>query len=223
MGRPETPQGDTQAGLAMGVLEWYDHLMVDLRDPRVDNWLGMASIWPTVIICTAYVYFVKVLGPRLMKDREPYELKNILLVYNFSQVLFSFWMFMEGWGFYISGNYSWHCEPVDYSEGPVARRALNLAWWYYFSKFIDLFDSFFFVLKKKFAHLSPLHVIHHSTLPFLCWWGPRFVGGGQSGFGPFLNSGVHTLMYLYYLLAMGNGQVANGHTSILANGGETDI
>ena len=42
---------------------------------------------------------------RLMKDREPYELKNILLVYNFSQVLFSFWMFMEGWGFYISGNY----------------------------------------------------------------------------------------------------------------------
>ena len=97
--------------------------------------------------------------------------------------------------------YSWHCEPVDYSESPVARRALNLAWWYYFSKFIDLFDSFFFVLKKKFAHLSPLHVIHHSTLPFLCWWGPRFVGGGQSGFGPFLNSGVHTLMYLYYLLA----------------------
>ena len=83
----------------------------------------------------------------------------------------------------------------------MARRALNLAWWYYFSKFIDLFDSFFFVLKKKFAHLSPLHVIHHSTLPFLCWWGPRFVGGGQSGFGPFLNSGVHTLMYLYYLLA----------------------
>jgi hypothetical protein len=191
----------TPAGLTMGVLEWYDHLMVDLRDPRVDNWLGMASIWPTIIICTVYVYFVKVVGPRLMKDREPYELKNILLVYNFSQVLFSFWMFMEGWGFYISGNYSWHCEPVDYSESPVARRALNLAWWYYFSKFIDLFDSFFFVLKKKFAHLSPLHVIHHSTLPFLCWWGPRFVGGGQSGFGPFLNSGVHTLMYLYYLLA----------------------
>merc|ERR1719204_1518466 len=107
-----------------------------------------------------------------MKDREPFELKKILLAYNFSQVLFSLWMFMEGWGFYISGNYSWHCEP---------------------------FDSVFFVLKKKFAHLSPLHVIHHSTLPFLCWWGPRFVGGGQSGFGPFLNSGVHTLMYLYYL------------------------
>ena len=29
----------------------------------------------------------------------------------------------------------------------------------------------------------------------------RFVGGGQSGFGPFLNSGVHMVMYLYYFLA----------------------
>ena len=48
----------------MGLVEWYNHLMVDLRDPRVDSWLGMYSIWPTIIICSAYVYFVKILGPR---------------------------------------------------------------------------------------------------------------------------------------------------------------
>ena len=29
----------------------------------------------------------------------------------------------------------------------------------------------------------------------------RFVGGGQGGFSAFLNAGVHTFMYLYYLLA----------------------
>ena len=29
----------------------------------------------------------------------------------------------------------------------------------------------------------------------------RFVGGGQGGFSAFLNAGVHTVMYLYYLLA----------------------
>ena len=51
-------------GLGMGVQAWYSHLMVDLRDPRVDGWLGMASIWPTIAICAAYVYIVKVLGPR---------------------------------------------------------------------------------------------------------------------------------------------------------------
>ena len=59
----------------------------------------------------------------------------------------------------------------------------------------------FFVARKKFSHLSALHIIHHGTLPWLCWWGPRFVGGGQSGFGPFLNSWVHCVMYLYYFLS----------------------
>ena len=42
----------------------YDHLMVDLRDPRVDAWPLMTSIWPTLTICGLYVYTVKVAGPR---------------------------------------------------------------------------------------------------------------------------------------------------------------
>ena len=34
----------------------------------------------------------------------------------------------------MTGQYNWVCEPVDYGSSPLARRALNLAWWYYFSK-----------------------------------------------------------------------------------------
>ena len=48
-----------------------------------------------------------------------------------------------------------------------------MAWVFYVSKFIDMFDSFFFVLKKKFSHLSFLHVFHHGIMPFECWWGTR--------------------------------------------------
>ena len=40
----------------------------------------------------------------------------------------------QGWDFYMTGQYNWVCEPVDYGSSPLARRALNLAWWYYFSK-----------------------------------------------------------------------------------------
>ena len=64
-----------------------------------------------------------------------------------------------------------------------------MGWWYFFSKFIDLLDTIFFIMRKKYNQVSALHVIHHSTLPWLSWWGPRFVGGGHAGFGPFLNSG----------------------------------
>jgi len=194
-------KADSGGGLVSSFMGWYDYLMVDLRDPRVDSWPLMSSIWPTVIICALYVYVVKVAGPRYMQNREPYQIRGLMLAYNLFQTVFSAWMFLEGWGFYMTGEYNWVCQPVDYGTSPLAKRALNLAWWYYFSKFIDLADSMFFVARKKFTHLSPLHVIHHGTLPLLCWWGPRFVGGGQSGFGPFLNSGVHMVMYLYYFLA----------------------
>ena len=43
----------------------YNYLMEDLRDPRVDSWPLMASIWPTTLICIIYVYVVKV---RYKKD-----------------------------------------------------------------------------------------------------------------------------------------------------------
>ena len=124
-----------------------------------------------------------------MENRDPYNIKWIMIGYNFCQTLFSFWMFAESWAFFVTGNYSWHCEPVDYSNNKDAIRVLSLGWWYFFSKFIDLLDTVFFIMRKKFGQVSTLHVIHHSTLPWLSWWGPRFVGGGQVGFGPFLNSG----------------------------------
>ena len=76
--------------------------------------------------------------------------------------------------FYVTGDYSWTCQPIDYSDDPEAVRALNLAWVFYVSKFVDMFDSFFFVLKKKFTHLSFLHVYHHGIMPLQCWWGPRY-------------------------------------------------
>jgi len=110
-------------------------------------------------------------------------------------------MFKESWAFFVTGDYNWHCEPVDYSNNKHAIRVLTVGWWYFFSKFIDLLDTIFFIMRKKFNQVSALHVIHHSTLPWLSWWGPRFVGGGHAGFGPFLNSGVHTVMYFYYMCA----------------------
>jgi len=188
-------------GVVDNIVDSYNYLMEDLRDPRVDSWPLMSSIWPTTIICILYVYLVKVAGPKFMETREPYNIRGIMILYNAAQTLFSFWMFKESGAFYLSGQYNWHCQPVDYSQDPGALRVLGVGWWYFFSKFVDLLDTVFFIMRKKFNQVSDLHVIHHSTLPWLSWWGPRFVGGGHTVFGPFLNSGVHTVMYFYYMCA----------------------
>ena len=44
----------------MSAQDSYNYLMEELRDPRVDSWPLMSSIWPTTIICILYVYLVKV-------------------------------------------------------------------------------------------------------------------------------------------------------------------
>lgn len=41
-----------------------------------------------------------------------------------------------------------------------------IAYVYYFSKFPELFDTIFFVMRKRYDQVSTLHVIHHGAMPF---------------------------------------------------------
>lgn len=55
----------------------------------------MGSPFTTAAICLTYVYIVKVLGPRVMENRKPYNLRTTLIYYNLFQVIFSTWLFYE--------------------------------------------------------------------------------------------------------------------------------
>ena len=62
------------------------------------------------------------------------------------------------------------------------------------SKFVDLCDTVFFVLRKNQHQVSPLHVMHHALVPLNCWLGLKYVASESAAFMPFVNSFVHTLM-----------------------------
>lgn len=55
----------------------------------------MSSPLPTLAICLFYAYFSKVIGPKLMENRKPYNLRNVLIFYNLFQTIFSAWIFYE--------------------------------------------------------------------------------------------------------------------------------
>lgn len=76
--------------------------MLFFLDPRVENWLLMSSPLPQTIILALYVYFVTSLGPKLMENRKPFELKKTMITYNFLIVLFSVYMCYEASVFSIS-------------------------------------------------------------------------------------------------------------------------
>lgn len=185
--------------LYLGAVKFYEDVWAK-RDMRVENWFMMSSPTPSIFICIAYVIFIK-LGPTIMKNRKPVEMRNVLLVYNFAMVLLSTYCFMEfGLAGWFTG-YTFGCEEVDYSDSPRALRMANVCWWFYFSKFIELFDTIFFVLRKKFNQCSFLHVFHHAIMPASWWFGVRFVAGGFGTFHSLLNSFIHLMMYTYYFLA----------------------
>jgi elongation of very long chain fatty acids protein 7 len=100
---------------------WRD-LIDNKSDQRTSEWFLMSSPLPTAAICLTYVFCVKILGPKLMEDRKPFKLREVLIVYNFLQVLLSAWLFyevaMSGW---LVG-YSYRCQPVDHSRSLLAMR-----------------------------------------------------------------------------------------------------
>ncbi|XP_012350815.1 elongation of very long chain fatty acids protein AAEL008004 isoform X3 [Apis florea] len=187
--------------IVMQYVDRFHEILDKHADQRTTNWFMMSSPFPTLFICLSYVYGVKVLGPKLMENRKPFQLKNVLIVYNLFQMVFSAWLFYEslmgGWW----GHYSFRCQPVDYSDNPIAIRMVHACWWYYFSKFTEFMDTIFFVLRKKNDHVSILHVIHHGCMPMSVWFGVKFTPGGHSTFFGLLNTFVHIVMYTYYLLA----------------------
>ena len=154
----------------------------------------MSSPWPTVGLCLLYYYIIRVAGPNYMKNREPFNIQNIVVFYNLFQTIFSIWIFAKAtkfwftgvicyikWVlpskyiiFYCLGKYNWLCQPVDYSYTQDGFDAADMTWWYYFSKFVDFFDSFLFLARKKFSHLSTLHVVHHGIMPLTSWFGIRY-------------------------------------------------
>ena len=127
----------------------------------------MSSPWPTLGLCVLYYYLVRFAGPAFMKGRPAYDVQKLMFLYNFLQTLFSAWIFSRLSRFWLSGKYSWVCQPVDYSDSEDGVYMAATVWWYFFSKFTDFMDSFFMVLKKKNNQLTSLHVIHHAIMPMV--------------------------------------------------------
>jgi hypothetical protein len=66
-----------------------------VADPRTKDWMLMSGPMPLLTILITYQYFCISAGPRWMKDRKPFDLKNVLIVYNAIQVVFSVWLVNE--------------------------------------------------------------------------------------------------------------------------------
>ncbi|KAG0417238.1 hypothetical protein HPB47_005773 [Ixodes persulcatus] len=149
------------------------------RDPRTKEWMLVGNKTFLVTLIAGYVYLVKIVGPRFMKGRQPYEgLKPFILLHN---------LFMVVANAYYAINF------LSRLENKVTMEYLELCWWNHWVRMADLLDTIFFVLRKKDSHVSFLHVFHHGAVLFC---------DGQPALGICVNSFVHVVMHSYYFVSL---------------------
>lgn len=52
----------------------------------------MNTPYPVMTTIIVYLVFVLKIGPRYMQNREPFELKSLMMLYNLFQVAYNLWM-----------------------------------------------------------------------------------------------------------------------------------
>ncbi|KAL3248212.1 hypothetical protein MRX96_056624 [Rhipicephalus microplus] len=144
------------------------------RDPRTMDWPLAGNKQFLITLFVAYVYIVKVGGPRFMKGRKPYDgIKPLIILYNATMVLLNCYFVVAFLSkSYLGGGYNLFCQGINYeARDEVTMSMLTLCWWYLMVRIADFLDTIFFVLRKKDSHISFLHVVHHILVVFNGWFG----------------------------------------------------
>lgn len=172
--------------------------------PQHNGWVDGKTL---VALPMVYLAIISLLG-RWMTDRKPFQLKAAMRVYNVTQVVLCSYMAV---GLLFSPLLDAPSLPRFLGLIPIpnfcaiAAPYTSHAEWYilvhYLSKFLDLFDTVFIILRKKDEQLSFLHVYHHASIGVV--WGIVLRTGNGSGtaaYGAWVNSVIHVLMYSHYFV-----------------------
>ncbi|GFT43133.1 elongation of very long chain fatty acids protein AAEL008004 [Nephila pilipes] len=175
---------------------------LDSGDPIVRKWTLIESNYLPFLLSFMYVIFVKTVGPFLMKNRKPFDLRKVMILYNFLLVI-TYFVCVAGlfYVFFTTDAISKVCYPAEVKRNHYTYFAASAGWIIYLLKYIEFADTVFFVLRKKDHLITNLHVIHHAALPIIGWFLFRSEKSGFQFVPGVTNSIVHIVMYTYYGLA----------------------
>ncbi|KAK9472839.1 elongation of fatty acids protein-like protein [Dipodascopsis tothii] len=163
----------------------------------VQGELPQSTVTPMAL--TIVAYYVVILGGReLMRDRPAFKLSALFQLHNvllsgFSALLLALFFEQILPVVYRHGIYYAVCNEAAWTQPLVTLYYLN-----YMTKYVELLDTVFLVLKKK--PLTFLHTYHHGATAALCY--SQLVGHTSVSWVVIsINLAVHVVMYWYYFLS----------------------
>lgn len=157
----------------------------------IEGQTPMSTFKETAAFIATY-YLVIFGGREIMRNRPAMQLNNLFIIHNFYLtaisggllLLFAQQLIPSLWK---NGLYDGVCGATGWSQPLLVLYYLN-----YLTKYLELLDTVFLVLKKK--PLTFLHTYHHGATALLCY--TQLVGQTSVSWVPItLNLGVHVVMY----------------------------
>ncbi|XP_073820612.1 very long chain fatty acid elongase 7-like [Musca autumnalis] len=172
-------------------------------DKRITTNPMLGSPMFMVLIFATYLFIVRKWGPKFMEDRKPFKVEGLMKLYNVMQIILNAFIFYEAVRYsYWRSDFSFKCQahdPTDMSLETI--KGTRPAYLYYLTKYLDLFDTIFFLLRKKYNQISFLHVYHHALMILGTHLYVSKAFGSHLTLIGVINSFIHVVMYTYYLAA----------------------
>jgi elongation of very long chain fatty acids protein 4 len=174
-------------------LLWAIHSYIPHPDSsgHIDVWVSSPIVITLVELCLTFF------GRRWMEGREPFKLPEVMIVYDVYQVVLNGWCVIA----FISYLREQKLPFWGNSYDDTTRNSNRLSWLIYLhynNKYMEMCDTLFIVLKKKFTHLSYLHVFQRIVLLWSWFVVCRTNCGGDSYFGAMANAFCQVFTYSYY-------------------------
>ena len=135
---------------------WWRDVWNIYADPRTLPYIK-GGPWDLVTIVGIYLGWVLYFGPKFMAYRKPYQLNNVLRYYNLINIIINT-VYCSVAFYYTRFTYDcWGSEDKPIHIYLTLLGGLG----YMYIKVLDLLDTVFFVLRKKYGQVTFLHVSHH--------------------------------------------------------------
>lgn len=122
-----------------------------------------------MFICGVYLWFVLVAGPEFMSTRGPYNIKDLIRLYNIFQVFVCSFYVIRAHQLGFSLKYLWTCEKFE-SFSNLVRLEVKIGYWLFLAlRTFEFMETVFFVLRKKQNQASFLHIFHHLGSVMMTW------------------------------------------------------
>ncbi|KAK7914386.1 hypothetical protein PG985_012089 [Apiospora marii] len=178
----------------------FDHVYTSVMGYRAEEFRFVEgktafSTWPEVLGMIVLYVTVVFGGREFMRNRQPLKLNGLFKIHNLFLTLLSgglLVLFMEQLvpQLWRDGLYENICGADGWTKPLVTLYYLN-----YITKYIELIDTVFLMVKKK--PLTFLHTYHHPATALLCF--TQLTGNTSVSWVPItLNLTVHVVMYWYY-------------------------